>query len=213
MEVGGFPALPEEEAWRLLQEVALLFLSDACMTVFLNFSFLLPVLHPYFCTSLPMARHAQESKHLEGRSSPLRIRGSVIRNTRTGKNRNSSGRLRGRGFLWASEGSHSSPSYILSSNFSKKACHALSTTVSHLPPQESTGPEVSKPATGITEQASEAASPAALPASEEASSPLCNPFTFSWGASRECTDAGLKVTKRDHQPHMPQSSHMCTECT
>ena len=42
MEVGSFPALPEEEARGLLQEVGLLFLSDTCMTVFLNFSFFTP---------------------------------------------------------------------------------------------------------------------------------------------------------------------------
>ena len=46
----------------------------------------------------------------------------------------------------------------------KKICHTPSATISHLPPQESTGPEVPKPA----DQAMKSASPAVLSASEEA---------------------------------------------
>ena len=46
----------------------------------------------------------------------------------------------------------------------KKVCHTPSATISHLPPQESTGPDVSEPA----DQAMKAVSPAAPPASEEA---------------------------------------------
>ena len=42
MEVGGLPALPEQEVQGLLWEVDLLFLSDTCMTVFLNCSFFTP---------------------------------------------------------------------------------------------------------------------------------------------------------------------------
>ena len=29
---------------------------------------------------------------------------------------------------------------------------------------------------------------------------------------QECTNAGLKVAERSHQPHVSQSAHMCTEC-
>ena len=39
----------------------------------------------------------------------------------------------------------SHPSISSASPPHKKACHTLSTTVSHLPPQESTGPEISGP--------------------------------------------------------------------
>ena len=92
---------------------------------------------------------------------------------------------------------------------STKACHSPSATVSHLPPQESTGPKVSKPATGIAEQASEAASPAALPASEEALPAHMQPFAFSWGASNEYTDARLRDAKRVLQPHVLPFALMC----
>ena len=43
--------------------------------------------------------------------------------------------------------------------------------------------------------------------------PTWCPFTYSWGPLRGCTSAGLRAAKRGHQPHMPQSMHMCTECT
>ena len=39
-----------------------------------------------------------------------------------------------------------------------------------------------------------------------------HPFTYSWGALRRCVSAGLRVAKRAHQPHMPQSVHMCAGC-
>ena len=92
---------------------------------------------------------------------------------------------------------------------SKKVHHTPSATVSHLPHQESTGPKVSKPTMGIAEQELEAA----LPASEEALPAHMQPLCIQLGASRECTEARLKVAKRDHQPHMPQSACMCTNCT
>ena len=45
------------------------------------------------------------------------------------------------------------------------------------------------------------------------SPPTCSPFAFNLGASKECTDGRLRVTKRDHQPHGLQSAHMCTGYT
>ena len=84
-------------------------------------------------------------------------------------------------------------------------------TTSCLPPQEPTGvtPEASDPVTKMVEQALEAASPA----SEEALPANMQPLCIQFGASKGCTDAGLKVAQRGHQPHMLQSVHMCTECT
>ena len=91
----------------------------------------------------------------------------------------------------------------------KKIHHTLSATISHLPPQESTGPEVPDPAG----QAIKSASPAVLPASEEAIPANMQPFVFSWGASSECTGARLRAAERVHQPHMPPSAHMYARCT
>ena len=53
----------------------------------------------------------------------------------------------------------------------KKVCHTPS-AISHLPPQESTGPDVSEPA----DQVMKAVSPAAPPASEEAISTHMQPL-------------------------------------
>ena len=67
----------------------------------------------------------------------------------------------------------SHPSTSSASPLHKKVCHTPSTTIPHLPPQESTGPEVSDSAG----QAVESASPAVLPASEKVipanMQPLC----------------------------------------
>ena len=60
-------------------------------------------------------------------------------------------------------GAVSHPSTSSASPPHKKVCHIPSTTVPHLSPQQSTGPEVSDPAG----QAVESASPAVLPAAEE----------------------------------------------
>ena len=45
------------------------------------------------------------------------------------------------------------------------------------------------------------------------SPPIWNPFTCSCQVLKECINAGLKVAQRGHQPHMPISVLMCTECT
>ena len=71
----------------------------------------------------------------------------------------------------------SHPSTSSASPLHKKACHTPSATVSHLPPQESTGPEISGSTVDIPEQALGVASPAVPPASEESvptdMQPLC----------------------------------------
>ena len=93
---------------------------------------------------------------------------------------------------------------------SKKAHHAPSATVSHLPHQESTGPKVSEPATGITEQASEAASPAALPASEEALTTHMQPFCIQLGGIKRvyrCQVEGCK--EGPSTSHATICMHVC----
>ena len=58
------------------------------------------------------------------------------------------------GFYGLLRGMISHFSLSTSSSPPKKACHAPSATASHLPPQESTGPEVSAPAEQALESAS-----------------------------------------------------------
>ena len=65
-----------------------------------------------------------------------------------------SGRIRGGGFLWASEGSNATFLHILSPTSPTKVCHTPSATISHPPPQESQELEAS----GSTEQALESTS-------------------------------------------------------
>ena len=79
----------------------------------------------------------------------------------------------------------------------KKTCHAPSSFISHLPLQESRESEASVP----TEQALESTSSTApLVLERERFLLTCNPFVFSWGASREYTDVRLRVAGRVHQP-------------
>ena len=79
----------------------------------------------------------------------------------------------------------------------KKACHILSTTVSHPPPQEPIGviPKVSNPAARIAEQALEVASPAASSASEEALPTDMQPLHIQLGGIKQvyrCQVEGCK---------------------
>ena len=67
------------------------------------------------------------------------------------------------GYYELLRGAISHSSLLTSSSPPKKACHAPTTTVSHLPTQESTGPEASAP----VEQALESASLAVPPVLEE----------------------------------------------
>ena len=72
--------------------------------------------------------------------------GSVFGDGRVREDGGGSDWLRGRGFVWASEGSSIA---LLSTHIltpPKKSRHAPSSTISHLPPQESKEPEASVPA-------------------------------------------------------------------
>ena len=64
-------------------------------------------------------------------------------------------------------GAMSHPSISSASPPHKKAHHTMSTTFSCLPPQESTGPEISGPTVDIPKKAMGGISPAVPPASEE----------------------------------------------
>ena len=75
----------------------------------------------------------------------------------------------------------SHPSISIASPSHKKAHNTPSATVSHLPPQESTGPEISGPTVAIPKQALGVASLAVPPASEDTPPLICNPFALNWG--------------------------------
>ena len=79
-----------------------------------------------------------------------------------------------------------------------------SSSISQLPPQESTGPEASDPAG----QATVSAPPAATPAPEGDIPAHMQPLRIQLGALSEYISARLKVAKRGHQPHGPLSVPM-----
>ena len=91
----------------------------------------------------------------------------------------------------------------------KKVHHTPSATISHLPPHESTGPDVCESA----DQAMKAVSPAAPPASEEAIPAHMQPLHIQLGASNEYTNARLRDARRPHQPPMLLFAHMYAKCT
>ena len=106
-EVEGFPALPEEEAWGLFCEVST-FLSFSLVLACISHSpcvlSLIPMLTLYFLFSgSELAKEGQHSK----KGGPAAGVG------RAAENQVSSGRIRGRGFLWAPEGSCISHSHFL----------------------------------------------------------------------------------------------------
>ena len=85
------------------------------------------------------------------------------------------------GFYGLLRGAVSHPSTSSASPPHKKVCHTPSTTIPHLPPQESTGPEVSDP----VGQAMESASPAVLPASEEVIPANMQPLHIQLGGIKQ----------------------------
>ena len=95
----------------------------------------------------------------------------------------------------------------------KRHCHALITTTSKLPPQESKGvePEASASAVEGVWMAPEAPSSAVSQALEVVIPTQMTPLHLNVGASKGCINARLMGAVRGHQPYMLQSAHMCTE--
>ena len=96
-----------------------------------------------------------------------------------------------------------------------KKHHATPTmTISHLPPQEPerVAPKVSGSVAEKEKQVLEV-SYSSISRDSRAHMSTCNPFASSWGASKGCINARLKVAQRGHQAHMPLSVLMCAECT
>ena len=92
----------------------------------------------------------------------------------------------------------------------KKVCHTPSATISHAPPQESTGPDASEPA----DHAMKAVSPAAPPASEEAiPTHYATPSHSAEGHQMSIAVPGLRAARRAHQPPMLPFVHISARCT
>ena len=92
----------------------------------------------------------------------------------------------------------------------KKAHHTPSTTVSHLPPQESTGPKVSGPTVDIPEQASEVASPATLPASEQTLPAGMQPLCIQLGGIKQVYQCWVEGYKEGPSTsHATICAHVC----
>ena len=97
----------------------------------------------------------------------------------------------------------------------KNTAMAPTATISHLPPQGSdeAAPEASTPVVEGVESALEAHSSSVSKALEVAIPCHMAPLHLQLGASRGCTNAGLRGALRGCQPHMLLSVHMCTETT
>ena len=87
-------------------------------------------------------------------------------------------------------------SLLTSSPPTKKSHCAPSSTISHLPPQESKEPEASVPA----EQALESTSSTAPSVLEGEIPSNMQPLHIQLGGIKECTDVRLRVPGRAHQP-------------
>ena len=211
MQVGGIPALDEGEARRLLQKAGSSF---PFLTSF-GFVFLFP--QPIFThvvlyfQGLGLLRRVstmkEEAHRLEMAAQEIDTRGleKVEVAVAGSKVEGHYGLLRG---------VMSHPSISTSSPPHKKACHTPSTTISHLPPQRSTGTEISGPTVDIPEQSLGVASPAVPPVSEETLPTDMQPLCIQLGGVLSgCINSWLKVAERVHQPHMLLFVCMCTRCT
>ena len=123
------------------------------------------------------------------------------------------GRIRGRGFVHAPEGSHVTFLCVLCPTPPKRCCHAPTTTMSKPPHQESKGVkhEASLSCDWAVELAQEAPSSAYSQALEVAIPAHITPLCLNVGASKGCTNARLRGTMRDFQPHILPSAHTCKE--
>ena len=84
-----------------------------------------------------------------------------------------------------------------------------SPSVHSQPPQEPTQPNTSDPVGPATMPAPVATTPATgdnIPVD-------LHPLEYNWGAPKGCINAGWKVAKRAHPPHMPLSAPTSGECT
>ena len=159
--MGGFPAQPEEEVWGLLVEVGLLYPIFCCCSC--GFSVIVLLLCFPFDLSLQGLDLLKQASSLCKEASRLEVEAQCLEMEGLANMEAAVAGSEVEGFYGPLRGAILHSSLPTSSPPPKKACHAPSATVSHLPPQESTGPEASAPA----DQALESASLAVPPASEE----------------------------------------------
>ena len=204
---GGLPAHLEEEAWGLLLEVSLFSSLPLFLPMWLSTSLYIPTPVFFFIfQGLDLLKRVgslwEDAHKLEMEAQCLEAEGLEKMEALVAGSE-------AEGFYGLLRGamSHSSVSPVPTPH--KKVCHTPSTTISHLPPQESTGPDVPDPA----DQAMKAVSPAVPPASEEAFPADMQPLCIQLVVSNEYTSARLRAARRVHQPAMLPFAHMYARCT
>ena len=199
---GGFPAIPEGEAWGLLLEVGLL--SPFFIWLSIPLYILTPVfLFPFIFQGLVLLKRAsslwKEAYRIEVEAQHLETEG-------LGKMEVVVAGSEAEGFYGLLRGEVSHPSTSSASPPHKKVHHTPSTTIPHLPPQKSTGPEVSDSAGW----AMESASPAVLPASEEVIPAHMQPLHIQLGGIKwvyRCQVEGCR--EGPSTSHFTICAHVC----
>ena len=205
VEVGGFPAWPEEEAKGLLAEASLLVPHSPFLSLPSNWywvslcslAFYLDFLSLFFqgLWSLQQASQLwEEARKLEERAQQLETEG-------WGKMKEAVAGSEAEGLYGLLRGVTSYSHPVPSQPPIKKPCFGPSTTISQPPPQESTGPKVSEPAG----QATVPASSAAPPAPEEAIPAHMQPLRIQVGGIKRVYKCWVEDCKEGHQPHGPLS--------
>ena len=195
---GGFPAYPEEAARGLLLEVSLF-----CSLLFFPCGFLHSYPVFFIFQGLDLLKRVgslwEEAHKLEMEAQHLKVEGlEKIEESVAGSEVE--------GFYGLLRGAMSHSSISPAPPPHKNVCHTLSATISHLPPQGSTGPDVPDPA----DQAMKAVSPAVPPASEEAIPANMQPLYIQLGALNKYTGARLRAARRVHQTsHATICAHIC----
>ena len=201
---GGLPAQPEEEAQGLLLEVSLSpsFLS---VSMWLSTSFYTPT--PVLFHLLGFGS-TEKGGHPMGESPEIRNGGTSFGDWWLGEDGSSSGRFRGRGFLWASEGA------MLHSPYPQPHLLIRRSVTPLLPPSPICPLRSPQDLTFLNLQIRWwTISPAAPPVSEEAIPTHMQPICIQLGASNEYTSARLRATRRAHQPPVLLFVHMYAKCT
>ena len=207
MEVRGFPAGPEEEAWGLLLEVSFYFPPFFWVSMWLSitFYFFLP-LYFFIFEGLGLLKKAgalwEEAQKLEMEAQCLEACGLEKMEVAMAGSEVEC-------FYGFPRGAMSHSSMSSAPPPPKKVCHIPSATISHLPPWESQEPKAPGPAEQALESTSLTA-PLVLEGEIPANMQLLH---IQLGALREFIDVRLRVAGRACQPPMPPFVHTCIEYT
>ena len=204
IEVGGFPALLEEEAWGLLCEVCSFFLFH----FFLPFNRNIPLVTVLAFLNLLLVINLLTS--LQGldllkRVSAYRELAQWLEAEGLRKIESAVSGSEGEGFYGLLKGavSHASSSPV--QPLLKKHCPTPTATISHPSTQEPerVAPKVSGSAAEKEKHVLEVPSLASTETPEETIPAHMQPLCIQLEVSKGCTDARLKVAQRGHQPHVP----------